>query len=213
MFDLDSAVNGWRNDLAREGALSNRDLDELEDHLHSSYESLVESGCEADFAFEQACQDVGAVAELADEFGKIEEKTWRQVIVGGLALYVVSFFLPVYRFGIKLFGDGVDDIPGFEAFFYAISGELGFLGIVSALTNFLMVAALLKLSRFDRTTILSLAGVVIAAAFLNLWWMTEGFADLLIGYYAWWASFASVATGLVLRARDLGGRAVPEVAA
>jgi len=209
MFDLDLAVVRWRNELAHEGTFTKSNLDELEDHLTSAYQSYVDGGRKPDLAFEFARDDVGAVAELSEEFGKVEEVTWRRFMVAGWLMYVASFFLPVHQYGSTVFENGMGELPGFEAFAAAIGGGSGFLGIVSALTNAAMGATLWKISQRDRNSILALAGIFTAAAFLNLWWISDGFAELRIGYYVWCGSFASVATGLIMRAKELTSKASP----
>ena len=131
-------------------------------------------------------------------------------------MFVISFVLPLHASGITIFdttiGDGV--VPGVQAFLIALQGEAGPVGVLSALTNVLMVLTFWKLAGRGRRTITALAPVMIGAALLNGWWLLEvnRVNELLIGYYLWWASFGFVATGLVMRARALTARAVPVTA-
>ena len=214
MFDLNSSVSKWRNDLANEGNLSKSDLDELEDHLLTAYQTDLESGLDPALAFAGACEDVGAIAELSAEFAKVESGTWRRFLSAGWAMFVVAFLLPVHAASIGLFGSGSapDVLRGFEAFYYAITGDLGFVGFLSGLTNVLMGLTLLRASDDDRKNVFAIAGVLVAATFLNLYWLVDGFGDLHIGYFLWLTSFASVASGYLLRARELADRTNPVAA-
>jgi hypothetical protein len=212
MFDLDAAVRNWRKDLAAEGTLSKSDLDELEDHLLLAYQADVDTGLQPASAFDNARGDVGAIAELTAEFEKLDSGSWRQFLSAGWAMFVLAFFLPVHDAGIAWFGSGsgadAGTFPGFEAFYYAITGELGFIGFLSALTNALMGLTLLRSADNDRCNVFVLAGILVAATFLNLYWMVDGLADLRIGYFMWLTSFASVAAGYLVRARELSDKPV-----
>ncbi|MCB0718481.1 MAG: hypothetical protein KDD65_08535, partial [Bacteroidetes bacterium] len=173
MFDLDTAVARWRNEIALSGRLSRDEVDELEDHLRAAFQDEVAGGLDPKDAFQFASSDLGAIAELTEEFSKVRTNTWRRVLVAGFALFAVSFALPVTSSGISLLGKPLDlgTIPGIEAFWYAITGELGLVGWFSALTNLLVAPALWKPSRRDRKGITVTAGVIVAATFLNLYWL------------------------------------------
>lgn len=213
MFDLHAAIRAWRNGLASRRSLSTNQLDELEDHLRSEYQSLVDAGLAPTHAWARAREGLGAPAELSAEYRKIDGVAWRRLIEVGWVMFAASFFLPVHRYGVTVFDvdlfAGV--LPGFQAFFVALTGEAGAVGIVSALTNIVMAITMWRIADPGRDRIVALAGIMTASALLNGWWMyaAEGTADLRIGYYVWWASFGLVSTGLVLRARVVASRARP----
>ncbi len=213
MFDLEKAVTNWRDDLEAESALSRSDVDELEDHLRLSYEAYVAAGIQSATAFQTARQDIGTPAELVVEFSKIEDPLWHRLLVAGWSAFLVSFFLPVHEYSISLFNADVfsGELPGFEAFVFALT-DGGVVGVLSALTNLVMIATMWRIADRGRDRILALFGLVAAATLLNLWWMTDGASALRMGYYLWVASFGSVAGGLALRARDLGEEAAPVAA-
>lgn len=96
-------------------------------------------------------------------------------------------------------------MAGWQAFWSALIGWGGPIGIVSALTNLLMVAIGFH-SRWSpraRWPAMALA----AAGSLNLgywlWWVgDDGESALEIGYYVWVASFVCAAVGFWLRGRE-----------
>ncbi len=208
MFDLDSAILRWRNDFALDDAFTKSDLDELEDHLRTAFQDDVDDGTEPILAFENARNDIGAIAELSSEFGKVKSGVWRKFLTAGWAMFVLAFFLPVHSGGITLaVADwDVGALPGFEALYYGITGELGLMGFLSALTNVLMGLSVCGWAIRKRQNVFVLAGCLAAAVFLNLYWLTDGLHDLRLGYFVWWASFASVAAGCIIRARELPER-------
>jgi hypothetical protein len=114
----------------------------------------------------------------------------------GWGIFALAFLLPVHRDGATL-ADGV--LPGWEALSAAIGGGAGTFGILSALTNLLMLSSLVLLKTPSRKATLVLFVVVTAATVLNRWWFVaaEERGDLMIGYYLWWASFGVVAGGLL----------------
>ncbi len=211
MFNLDEAILKWRDELGRNKTVATNHLDELEDHLVSAFEAEVENGLAPTAAFEVACEDIGSVAEISAEFNKIKNGTWRTFMSAGWIMFVVAFLLPVYNTGWGLFGkiDSFDGLRGFEAFSLGITGELGLIGIISALTNVVMAITLWQVSRRDRAGVFMLAGILSAAAFLNLYWLVDGVGGLRLGYFMWLASFASVSTGYILRARELSDEQAP----
>ncbi|MCG8606568.1 hypothetical protein MJD09_16495 [bacterium] len=114
----------------------------------------------------------------------------------GWGIFAISFLLPVYRDGATL-ADGV--LPGWEVLSATINGGTGTFGVVSALTNILMLSTLALLKTQSRNGVLTLFVAVSAATLLNGWWFVaaEPRSALMIGYYLWWASFGVVATGLL----------------
>lgn len=216
MFEFEREVRRWRDRVASQDVLSRDDLDELEDHLRASYEGLVGCGLAPADAWEGARDGVGTPALIAQEYGKSRSSLWRRVMQFAYAVFGVAWFLPVHLHGTRL-GQGTlgpELIPGLEAFQVAITGGAGAIGVISALTNVGMVAAMWRLSERGFRGIAGLAGVAIAAAVLNGWWLfhPDTAGELMAGYYAWWGSFGIAGTGLALRARELAKRALPAAA-
>ena len=216
MFELDTAIRTWRNELARQQTLTKDDLDELEDHFRATFDDLVETGIDPQQAMALARRALGEPDDLATEFRKNDDPWWRRLIRGGWAMFAVSFVLPVHHWGITVFnttiGDGV--VPGVQAFLIALQGEAGPLGVISALTNVAMLLTFWKLAGRGSRSIVTIMMLMIGAALLNGWWLFEvdHVSELMIGYYTWWASFGAVATGLALRARALAATEAPVTA-
>jgi hypothetical protein len=70
-FDLNAAIQGWRNELAKSGSFRADDLDELESHLRDSESSLRAQGLTVEEAFLIAARRTGAGDVLAAEFATI----------------------------------------------------------------------------------------------------------------------------------------------
>jgi len=141
---------------------------------------------------------------------------WWRLVYAGWALFAVSFLLPAYVGGRMpppppVSTEHVDGRPsppaipteiGADAFLNAlIWGD--WLGKLSALTNFLMLASLLALRTSRPGHGRRLRWLVGGAGVLNLvywpiWMVGEGdpVSYLLIGYWSWVASFFCVAAGL-----------------
>ena len=71
MFSLDQAISEWRRQMANEGIKTVTVLDELENHLREDIERQMQSGAEAQQAFEQAAQRLGNGHTLKPEFAKV----------------------------------------------------------------------------------------------------------------------------------------------
>lgn len=163
--------------------------------------------------------------ELSKESSKAGKPSWWRLVYAGWALFAVSFLLPAY---VDDGGRGPPPPPppatadtppsvdleeprdpdtmrtaiGADAFLNAlIWGD--WLGKLSALTNFLMLASLLALRTSRPGHGRRLRWLVGGAGVLNLvyWpiWMvgeSDPISYLLIGYWSWVASFFCVAAGL-----------------
>ena len=211
MFDLEAAVRGWRS-LAREYPLSTTDLDELEDHLRSTYLAHRTQGRRAVEAWAIALRALGTAEELSSEYRKVRGQTWLWLLRAGWVAFVVAFFLPVADGGITLLDPELAEglLPGFQAFRVAITGEEGIVGVLSAVTNVLMLVTMWRATALGRKGVVLLGIVVSVSALLNGWWLSvmDPVADLRIGYYMWWVSFGLVSSALLMRARVLAQSSV-----
>ena len=204
MFELDSALREWRK-TARRYSLSATELDELEDHLCSTYFAHVERGTVPGEAFATALQALGEVEHVSSEYRKVRSLSWLRLLKASWAAFAVAFLLPVADGGITLLhpdlGEGL--LPGFQAIRVAL--EEGGWSTFSALTNALMLATMWRVSALGRMPISVLGMAVLASAFLNGWWLTEmnPISDLRVGYFLWWASFGLASAALLVRARAL----------
>ena len=73
-FDLNRAIQHWRENLASSPAFRNENLHELESHLHDSIAALQTRGLSAEEAFMVAGGRIGQVSLLKTEFGKVNGK-------------------------------------------------------------------------------------------------------------------------------------------
>jgi len=67
MFDLDSAVHQWSALVLSTDSISNRNIDELKDHLHCEVERYVAQGLSPQEAFNKAISIIGESDILAGE--------------------------------------------------------------------------------------------------------------------------------------------------
>ena len=70
-FDLNLAIQGWREDLARSTAFRSENLNELESHLRDSIDRLRTPQLSDEEAFLIATRRVGNTQRLEQEFGKV----------------------------------------------------------------------------------------------------------------------------------------------
>jgi len=97
-FDLNRAIQQWRENLAQSPAFRSENLDELESHLRDSTDILVAKGLSEDEAFVIAVRRCGNRQQLQAEFAKpglIETWFFRVVwiLVGFLAVLNGCSFL------------------------------------------------------------------------------------------------------------------------
>ena len=90
MFDLEQAVAEWR---AAQAALPASALDELEEHLRASTETLSSTGLGDDEAFLVARRRLGTPCQLDTEFAKVPgahaERRLRWMLAGVIAASLV----------------------------------------------------------------------------------------------------------------------------
>ena len=138
----------------------------------------------------------------------------RALVLVGTVLYVVAWFVPVFR---PLFG-GVHF--GWETFTAALwpyeppDPWYGYVSVVfaSAVSNFFLVGALVLVFVARRRPPRFLRAILIACAVLDTHYFVLPFRGLLrIGYYLWASSFLFIATGLLLEARGGGSSKSPAV--
>jgi hypothetical protein len=137
----------------------------------------------------------------------------KSLVLVGAASYLLAWFLPVVEGGKSL---STGTLPGWEAFRVALSPiwpydsfELSawswsLLYVVSGLTNFVLVGALLRVILNPSQPHRFLRAIVFASAAFNTWFLLlSDRGDLRMGYYVWAIAFfligAGVASGRPLR--------------
>ncbi len=93
-FDLNAALQRWRENLAGSAALKREDIDELEAHLRDSMVALETTGLSTSEAFWVARSRLGG-DELVLEFGKVnQERIWLNralwMVAGAIGLNLIS---------------------------------------------------------------------------------------------------------------------------
>jgi hypothetical protein len=127
-FDLNRAIQQWRENLAQSPAIRAENLDELETHLRDSVSTLQARDLSVDEAFLIAAKRVGSGAVLGKEFGKVNAvNVWVERCLWALvamqiwgALQEMFFSIGHYlRFG---FVDSGGTSFGWATVFYVIFG-------------------------------------------------------------------------------------------
>ena len=95
MFNLETAINNWRQRMLAAGIQSPAPLAELESHLREEIEQQVHAGLGEAAAFQSALQKFGAAPEVRAEFAKIVEPgTAREQMVLDIGLVAAALFIP-----------------------------------------------------------------------------------------------------------------------
>ncbi len=71
MFDLNTAITNWRQELGQNDALDTGDLNEMESHLRDEIEGLAGGGLSQEEAFIIAAHRLGDTGQIAAEFAKV----------------------------------------------------------------------------------------------------------------------------------------------
>ncbi len=71
MFDLEKAIKEWKKDLARNPALEDTYISELESVLRDEVAELVSQGESEEEAFRRACAGMGEAKDIGAEFSKV----------------------------------------------------------------------------------------------------------------------------------------------
>ena len=81
MFRLEEEINNWKVYLAKRESLGPEDICELEDHLRSQIEDLINSGLDEEEAYLVAIKRIGALDKISGEFEKYRiRQYWKQLI-------------------------------------------------------------------------------------------------------------------------------------
>ena len=69
-FDLNAAIENWRNELAAQPNLASDDRRELETHLRDLISEFRRKGLSEAESFKSACERVGQLRQIGNEFQK-----------------------------------------------------------------------------------------------------------------------------------------------
>jgi hypothetical protein len=109
MFDLEKAINEWRNQVSGVGVKSAKILDELETHLREDIEVQRRDGIEPEQAFVRSIVRLGHADALQLEFRKSETAStamnkWRLALC--VVLVAIIVWLSGFTFGKAGFSSG-----------------------------------------------------------------------------------------------------------
>ena len=216
MFDLETAVQDWRERQVRSSSLSPREVDELEDHLRAriDLELELDAGLVPARAFAVARDDIGEAKTLSREFARAGTPRWRKLLVAGWVMFATSFFLPVH--GFNLFGR-----ESWHSGYQAVWGILTDNPVPLLLPNLAMLLTVLAFrdprprGRWLERTLwgagLTALGLGLLGSRTMLVSGGPSAMELGIGYWVWSTSLTCAAAALWLRARE-SASARPETA-
>ena len=146
-FDLNAAIQQWREKLAEAPAFRRENLNELESHLRDSIAALQAKGLSGEEAFWVATRRVGQSSRLETEFGK----------VNGSAIWLDRFLWMLIGYQTWTF---------ISRFFEAISRDTLFLGLNGAGYDFKAHGYVIPATLF---TLIELGGL--AGSLALFWWL------------------------------------------
>jgi hypothetical protein len=109
-FDLNAAIENWRNELAAQSQLTADDRRELEKHIADAMAELRQRGLNEEESFWLARRRIGRPQQLAEEFQKADPaKVWRERVfwlAWAYSFFVLwTGFVAVIPFNISWIGD------------------------------------------------------------------------------------------------------------
>jgi len=134
MFDLNTSLNDWREQLRQGGRCHQEDIDELEEHLREEMTKLERVGLSGEEAFLLAARRLGGVDSLREEFEKVNSSSvWlnrlRWMAVGMLAYLGVSTATKI--FGNLILAGAI--FTGLHPYAFAVISPLASIGFMAIL--------------------------------------------------------------------------------
>lgn len=142
---LEEHIREWRSYIQKRRTLHSTDVEELEDHLQSQSQALLESGLDEDEAFLVAVKRLGDIDSLTREFAsEYSDRIWKQLVLSkdegedalvdwrdasmavGMAVAAAAAIKLPALFGIPIDGSESD------AFFYARNSSFFVLPFLAA---------------------------------------------------------------------------------
>lgn len=111
-FDLNRAIQHWRENLGQSPAFRSENLNELESHLRDSVATFETRGLSAEEAFLVATRRMGASSALEPEFGK----------VNGQAIWLDRFFWMLIGYQVWAFISGALGLITRNALLFGLHG-------------------------------------------------------------------------------------------
>jgi hypothetical protein len=149
-FDLNRAIQQWRETLAQSPAFRSENLHELQGHLRDSVAGLEARGLSAEEAFMIATKRIGRVDSLEAEYGKVN---------GGIVWLDRTLWMLI---GLQVWGF-------VSGLLFAISSGAVSLGLVGGKFDFAAHGRTLPIVLFAVVRLLALAGSLALC-----WWLIVG---------------------------------------
>jgi hypothetical protein len=111
-FDLNHAIQNWRENLANLPAFRGENIDELESHLRDSIAALESRGLSPSETFQIAAQRVGGIAGLECEFSKVNKR----------AIWLDRVFWMLIGYQVWNFVSGIVHVIAQNAVIFGLSG-------------------------------------------------------------------------------------------
>jgi hypothetical protein len=201
-FDLNAAIENWRNELAAQPNLASDDRHELETHLCDAIAGFQQRGLNDEESFRLARKRVGQLQQLGKEFKKVNACHWnRPLAIAAWMIFIVSFFLPSYSelsSALKGYECAIKILPwNLGAFPQPGDGRWLFIHYeLLNLANLLMLASpilLVLLGKNERSMRWLRRSILAALILVGLFVLEEFIQDmgwvLRIGCYVWVLSF------------------------
>jgi hypothetical protein len=150
-FDLNRAVQRWRETLAQAPAFRSENLDELESHLRDSLAMLQTRGLTTEEAFLLAARRLGRPEEIGSEFGKVNRgSVWRQRglwMLAGMLFFMVGWDLSRLAAAVVTWLGSLTATNGLVLGWFSAATKLLTLGLIITLFGLLIAG---KLSRWTK---------------------------------------------------------------
>ncbi len=209
-FDLNAAVENWRNELAAQPNLASDDRRELETHLRDAIAGFQQRGLNDKESFQLAREKIGQLQLIGKEFKKVGAICWNKpMALTAWGIFAVSLFLPAYA--------AIGMWPGYKCALAILPWHMGFPGkgderlvfINFELLNFanlLMIASPILLCWFGRNArlmrwfhYLTLAAVISVGWFYLDEFIHNYGRDCGVGCYVWILSFVLLCLSVLSR--------------
>jgi leader peptidase (prepilin peptidase)/N-methyltransferase len=176
MFNLEQSIANWRRRMLAAGIKSPVPLEELEGHLREDVEQQMQSGLNAQQAFEVAVQRIGQAGALKREFAKVgvmrqalqRKAVWSLIGASSLGCCMEFGHTPAlaFAYGVLLAGLIVATFIDFEHFIIPDQISLG--GIFAGLLFSFLLPSLQGQKLFIPGMLQSLLGIGVGAGLLYL---------------------------------------------
>jgi hypothetical protein len=180
-FNLNTAVENWRNELAAQPNLASDDRRELETHLRDAIAGFQQRGLNGEESFWLACKRVGQPQQLGEEFVKANpNQVWRErafwMVAAIIAIQIWRSIINILFTILTTSSGRYYHFQSISLLLYTLLYALPVVWIMALIANGRMTTYLTKISLFFRSQ-LRLGSVavllVIASHFLrglSDWW-------------------------------------------